>query len=699
MPTLAAKRKSLLLRWCSPTGFGGAVLLAVSFLLLPAAIRAQEWNDDAVTRLVTRAIQRRAAARAYSGLRDYRARAHGFVLFLGQLGDDLAASPSLIKSDQLELEVYWSAGGASKQRIIGWRDRADLPTDIQYHRDHLGIVTNDFDDRIGLGHNDEVNDVPHPLSPDGLRLYDYALHDSLTIRLPNRSVRVFEVRTRPKSLDSAALVGSLFIDMASAALVRLRFNFTRSAYADPTLEDITVQLENGLWEGRYWLPSYQETEIRRRSAWFDLPARGIIRSRWTIDDYAFNVGTPVGVFVGPEIVALPAAIRDAFPWEQSLDEAIREAFGPRAMLDLDAVRAEVQRLAPDAALTGLPARRLGAASISDVLHFNRVEGLAPGVGVAFRPGRGNADVRLWGSYGLSDRRAKGRLAIRFRARRSMFELRAHREIRDVADEPAIAPLLNSLTAQEGGSDYGDYMLVESAGLRVRRAVGSRAIVAVEAGVERIRGVAVRASPVFGSFRPNPALGNGTYRRVAVRADVQPGGVANQGVEGTVRLESGFGEGTRYVRLRAAGSARMRFGGSDVVIRGWGGWGSVELPRHRSFVLGGRSSLVSEPFRVWGGRYGALGSVEWRLSARAPGIPLGPVAATDRIILAPFVAAGWTDGALRDSVPWSRSSGVRPVVGLGVEWLYGMLRTDVAVSMRDPRVGIVIDVRRDFWGVL
>ena len=80
-----------------------------------------------------------------------------------------------MKADELALEVYWRAPNLSKQRIVGRRDTLLLPTDIDYHRDHLGIVQNNFPDFIRLGEGDEVRDVPHPLSPAGLHEYDFAI--------------------------------------------------------------------------------------------------------------------------------------------------------------------------------------------------------------------------------------------------------------------------------------------------------------------------------------------------------------------------------------------------------------------------------------------------------------------------------------------------------------------------------------------
>ncbi len=94
--------------------------------------------------LVRRAVDQRAAVEADSTLRSYRTRAHGFVFFLAQIGEGLTEPPAVVKADELDVEVYWQAPNRSKQGVLGWRDGAFLPTDIEYHRDHLGIVTNNF---------------------------------------------------------------------------------------------------------------------------------------------------------------------------------------------------------------------------------------------------------------------------------------------------------------------------------------------------------------------------------------------------------------------------------------------------------------------------------------------------------------------------------------------------------------------------
>ena len=111
-----------------------------------------------------------------------------------------------------------------------------------------------------------------------------------------RTVRVYEVAVRPKSFAEPLVIGTLYLDVATAEVVEFRFSFTPPSYLDRELEDISIVLENALYEGRYWLPERQEIEIRRRTTWLDFPARGIIKGSWDIGDYALNPDLPP---VGP----------------------------------------------------------------------------------------------------------------------------------------------------------------------------------------------------------------------------------------------------------------------------------------------------------------------------------------------------------------------------------------------------------------
>ncbi|MFL5530397.1 MAG: hypothetical protein ACJ8BC_00230, partial [Gemmatimonadales bacterium] len=384
--------------------WGARVLLGV-FLLISyrSPLSAQSWNTPETMTLVRRAVDRRVAVQADSSLTSYRARAHGFLFFLAQVGEGLAQPPKLVKADQLEVEVYWQAPNHSKQVILGWRDGAFLPTDINYHRDHLGIVTNNFGNVIRIGEGDEVRDVVHPLSPAGLTEYDFALTDSIEIRTAQGQVTVHQIAVRPRSFNRPLVVGTLYLDVATAELVRFRFSFTPPSYLDRQLEDISVVLENALYEGRFWLPYRQEVEIRRRAIWLDFPARGIIRGRWEIDGYDMNVPWPPDLVSAPAIGGLVHPGGDSL-WSEPLDQAIAGVAQPVNRQDMESLRAEVERIAGARALAGLPTQRLATGSLSDIAHVNRVQGLALGIGGTFGLINGRPQLRPSVGYGTSDHR-------------------------------------------------------------------------------------------------------------------------------------------------------------------------------------------------------------------------------------------------------------------------------------------------------
>ena len=670
----------------------GIVLIGAVCWSVPAG--AQDWNSDSAVALAQRAIDRRAHAAVDTALRDYTAKAHGFLFFLGQFGEGLTEPPRLVKADQLELEVYWKAPGLSKQRIVGWRDRAELPTDINYHRDHLGIVQNNFGRAIRLGEGDEVRDVPHPLAPGGTTLYDFALGDTTTIVLPQRAVRVVALRVRPKRFDEGAIVGTLFVDLASADLVRMAFNFTPKAYLDPQLEDVSIVLDNALWEGRFWLPYRQEVEIRRRATWLDIPARGIIRGRWEIDGYQFNVGLATSFFTGEEITVAPKAVRDSFPWRVPLAAAIQDVAEPVRENDLQRVRAEVGRIVGRRTLSGLKRERLGARSLSELLHVNRVEGLAAGAGFVLRTRDDGYELRALGSYGFADGSGKGNVAV---TSADGLELSAYRQVRDIGDVPVIAPLFNSIAAQEFGDDYGDYYRATGVRAAVRKGIGARGEWRLAAARERVASLRVHADPATGRYRPNPAVADGDFSTATLTLRRRSEGFAvRRDAAGEFSVE--FGD--RYARLSADGhilvplSARSR-----LLARVQLGWGSARLPAHRAFVLGGRGTVLGDEFREWGGRRMALAHVEWRTPVPFLSVHAGPARTPGSIVLAPYVAAAWTSDSIQ-LTPWRATprGDPRVTLGLAAEWL-GVFRIEAGYGAQSRRLHVAFDVTRDFWDIL
>ena len=674
-------------------------VLAILASIVSSPLVAQAWNTPEVLALVERGVARRQLVQADTSLRSYQARAHGFVLFLAQVGSGLTEPPRLVKADELQLEVYWRAPGLSKQRILGWRDGTWLPTDINYHRDHLGVVTNNYGNLIRIGDGDEVRDVLHPLSPEGLAAYDFALRDSLTLSANTRTVQVYEVAVRPRSFTRPLVIGTLFLDVATAEVVQFRFSFTPSAYLDHELEDISIVLENALFEGRYWLPERQVIEIRRRTTWLDFPARGIIQGRWEVGDYTLNTELPPVVFTGPPIGGLREPAPDSANWTQPLDEAVAEVAGPVNRQDMTVLRTQVERIAGDRALSGLHGARIATNSLSDLIRVNRVQGLTLGFGLTVRAAERRLAFRPYAAYGTSDGRLVGRLVADLGLGLTTLSIGVGRRVQDVSDFLIIAPVINSITSQEAGQDFGDYALVDWAEAGLRRPIADRTTLSLTAGLATSHNMQVAATPARGTYRANPALGAGQYTLATLSLARQALGIAvRPDLSGELRLEAGTGP-TDFLRGTAAVRWQAPLGVGALLVRAYAGVGSDGMPAYRSFVMGGRGTLVGYPFRAFGGRSMAVAHAEWRFDLPAPALGLGTYASTGRtFVLAPFVGAGWSERAV-SGTPWASSAGVRGTVGVATEWFMGLIRLEGGVGLRDGRFELTVDISRDWWNIL
>jgi hypothetical protein len=686
------------------------VNLRVPILLVALAtagrLDAQTWNDPRTRALVERATERRTSQLADTGLVDYKATAHGYVTFLAQFGEGFPEPPKIVKADELGLEVYWRAPDLSKQRIMGRRDTLMLPTDINYHRDHLGIVQNNFRNVIRIGEGDEVKDVPHPLSPVGLEEYDYAIHDSLQIRLGDRVLDVYEVRVRPKDDRQPRAVGAVFIDRESGEVVRMAFSFTRAALIDKDLEDVSVVLENALIEGRFWLPRRQEIEIRRTGSWLDYPARGIIRGRWEICCYEVNTGVPVSFFTGPEIVMAPPGERALHPFPftgQVLDSLPPDV---RAVSDEDVkrVQEEARSLVRAQALARSKSFALSAHHISDFARFNRVEGLALGTGFLQRVG-GGFDVAASGRYGFSDKELKGRGAIEYRTGAgSSLILAGEREYRDVSDDEETSLVENSIAAQEFGSDYIDTYDARGVSLSWELArMGWRPSLSVT--YDRHSPLSVHARPATGEFEPTiPAL-ELRETRATLGMD-RPTALTFAGFEMAVHLALTGVHVTIPVAIRSdllrpslVLDLAKPFGSSRLVLHtiAAGVVSPDSVPAQHLVFLGGPSSGPGYTFHEFVGRAGVSQRLEWRFLAPFIPLPLGRFGrAPATITLAPFATAVWID---RSAAFKASRQGWYPSIGLGALTVFDILRLDVARGLRNGRWTFSIDVGRDFWSVL
>ncbi|HKN66975.1 MAG TPA: hypothetical protein VJW73_11905 [Gemmatimonadaceae bacterium] len=681
------------------------------------------WNDSTTRALVELATRLRAAQLADTGLTDYKAEAHGYLTFLAQIGQGFVEPPRIVKADELALEVYWRAPNLSKQRIVGRRDTLLLPTDIAYHRDHLGIVQNNFPAIIRLGDGDEVRDVPHPLSRDGLALYDFAIADSLRILLPGREVNVYEVRVRPKDDRQPRVVGAVYIDREAGQVVRMALSFTRAALLDTQLEDVSIVLENRLVEGRFWLPSRQEIEIRRTGTWLDYPVRGIIRGRWEIGDYAINQGLSYGLFGGVEIVQAPLAEQQRHVWSTP---RVLDSLPPDVRVTTDAdvrrVQEEARALVRARALQRTRTVALSARGISDFVRFDRVEGLALGGGLTQRLGAGlsvGGNVR----YGMDDGRTKWLARLGWQSGSgTSVRLFGQYDFREIGEEPERSRAVNSLAAQEFASDYTDPYEIQSLGFAFEHAPVGEPLWRVEAALETMRTLSAHASPVAGRFPGLVDVPPNRYARLSLRRE-RPTSLWLLGTELRTALEirtlraddeplacDATGCFPRFTTLRGSFIVDLErpFGRQRIVlhsIAGAVGGRDDVIPSSELFYFGGPVSAPGYEFHQLVGRAGFSQRLEWRAPVPFVALPLGrfgnvPASAT----LAPYAQIVAIGGApilaSRNGIPLpSATPGGYPSVGIGLLTFFDLVRFDVSRGLRQGRWLFSFDVNPEFWSVL
>ena len=579
--------------------------------------------------------------------------------------------------------------------------------------------------------------MPHPLSGLGMQNYDFALTDSFAIGSGSQRIQVYEVKVRPKDDRQPRVVGAIYLDASGAQVVRMNLSFTRAAFLDKALEQLSVVLENRLVAGNFWLPSRQEIEIRRTGEWLDYPVRGIIRGRWEIGDYHFDLALPPAIFAGPEIVQVPADQLKQFPWKG----AVLDSLPPdvRAVTDADIARVqdEAHALVRRQALARAEKVSISARNVSDLARFDRVEGFAVGAGLSKQLGLGwSATAR--GRYGLDDRSGKGTVQLAWQ-QPSGFGLRLFggRDFRDVGDEVERSGAVNSLAAQEFGNDDTDPYLVQGAGIGLDFPTAFGARWKLDGAIERQSFLTTHARSVVGNFQETVAAPTRRILRVSL-TEARPPSLWWFGTELGVRSEGRagwdlhpttgtLGTATSLRTLRASSTADIELpvGRYRFVSRTTGAvlWSSGFDPEQELVYIGGPVSAPGYDYHSILSRAAAIEHLEWRFPVPFPAFSLGrfgrvPSSAT----LAPFVhsvfaAAPYCDvrpplsgvgmgassllGAARSCGLVSRASGGYASLGAGFLLPFDLVRIDVARGLRREggRWTFSIDVSREFWSIL
>ncbi len=333
---------------------------------------------------------------------------------------------------------------------------------------------------------------------------------------------------------------------------------------------------------------------------------------------------------------------------------------------------------PDS-LTGRPRLHLAFDQLTDIVRYNRAEGLSLGAGYEWRLGVPFVYLLAKARYAFTDARLQASLTVRRDAPGSRLELSAFREMRDA--DP-LAPGLgfgNSMSALWLARDDGDYVFVQGVEGRYQRPLGQTADLELS-----LRGAEESAPQKLARAGLNAAFGgSGTFPS---NGPVLPGRylVALAGVSGGERPFSWRAavEGTagdrRHVRgwVTATGRAPLVLG-LDLTAIGWIGAGAGDSVPQREFRLGGARTLRGYAAGAFRGASAWAASADLGLSRGT----IAPVLFADVGGVAPATF---------------RFGGVAASVGAGVSLLGGLARFDVARPVAPVarwRVSLTVGGRR------
>ncbi|AHG88846.1 hypothetical protein J421_1309 [Gemmatirosa kalamazoonensis] len=693
--------------------------------------------------------------RVPASLGSYRAAVESEMAVALRTDDGVEA---VISMEQVASTLRWTRTGFYDQHVVGYRARQAVPTTSAFALLPSGWVVPvlygerlfpprppaDSVRRRAPRPRRSPSFAVHPLAGDRERWYRFSGGDTVvTLRVPDgadgtRAVPIVRVHVEPRAApppNGSLFLGDVELDAVRHVVVRMRGQYLAADEAAPKgiggrLRHAAMQgyafieYETAERDGRYWLPTYQRLEFQ-----ILIPAlgesRAVLRIVSRLRDVTVNDTTLPRT--APNAIADADTARPARWWRltrakgDTLDrfdrwrEALGTLTGATHADDFDDV-------APDAwRRVGPPRVEPYVARGSDLLRFDRVQGLFTGSGVRvrFRDAAPGLTLRAVGGWAWAESTARGRVELERElglrrgtapdtsGGRWALGLRVARSLDITNDFRNPLDSGSSAGALLGSEDLYDYVDRRTATAFVRRTFAGRAAVArLEVGAASDRGAAthVRQGIVAASapFRPNRGVDAGNYARTALTLDLHPDVSAEfvrPGVGARLSYERGDG-GLTYQRaeLRVVGRAELdapwgrALRGSTLTLIGRGEGGVVvagEPPPQQLFEVGGDMSLQAYDYKTFAGdRAGVVrgvlqyGSPWWHRP-----LHLGPVVLPG---VSPGLSAGLEAGAVAASTAGARraierlgprddagalsrpSDGVRTTMDLGMRFFGGAL---------------------------
>lgn len=650
------------------------------------------YDSPATEALVRRAID--MSAQVPLELRDYHATVRS-SLFITLAPDTAAGGDLPATVDETVSDVRWNRQGSLHQTVRGHRTRVlvPVPYTLASILERPWVIPHLYGSSIFTPFAG-----PQAVNPFGQRgpdFYSYTIDDPIRLRVQGELITLVPVEVRPRvaPADEATVlvIGTFFLDQDRAAVARARYGFAGGRSDLPralgSLETY-LELENGLWEGQYWLPFRQRREI-----FFNSPVLGGGAAARVVNQFTdFDLNT--GWFAdGPRVQLaweqVPA--REAFAgWEQSVGEDAG-LYSTRDFADL--------RMAVSTERAGdrRTSVRLHYDRGNHLFRYNRVEGAFLGLGARVTPPDPRRD--RWSLYGtagwaFAESTPRGELSFRYGAAAAPSPMRptdlggevaVYRRLQDIQSfRPTYAwDWIYTIPAVLWGSDVRDYYDAEGAeafmSLRHHRWSGR-----LGGRVERQDSVRANTDRfLFGTardFGPLAAAEPGLHTAVEAGAgySVGPGafGIGNSAIVRT-DLEAGVGD-FRFTRLTGLLSVRYNLGPVTVAARSDAGHVAGGAPPQKLFRFGSMEGLRGYEPNEFGGSTALL--TRGRLIVGLPPRSTQPLARVGMFLIPPLRPSlvllgesGWTwiaDG-LEDELARLRAApteGARMSVGLGVSFL-------------------------------
>jgi hypothetical protein len=325
---------------------------------------------------------------------------------------------------------------------------------------------------------------------------------------------------------------------------------------------------------------------------------------------------------------------------------------------------------PDTSFATSPTHGIAFERASDLLQYNRVQGLSLGLGYQIPVSGSAARLHATVRYGLSDERVTGRLTFLLDAGAGLLVFTGYHDISDLDPFSPGRTIANTLNGLFAGHDNGDYALSRGAGVRFERRLKGRLELVIAGRAEHLSSVSRVAQSEIndffggtGLFPPNPPVHEGTF--AVISAQARNRGRARWSV--TTDILGGGGRTT----ARLYGDLLRRVGrGTGLTIRLKAGAATEPATPQALFRQGGVNT-------VRGFEYGTLrGPAFW-----AGQLDLTPFDGRVRPVL--FVDAGQ---ASRFSRLFSSTALVG--AGVGLSLFRGLLRFDISQSISPDRAGKV-----------